>query len=195
MSGTITGWLDRVRHGDSSAVEHLWQYFSPTMLRRLAPQCRQLRAVDEEDIVSVAFYKLTAAMIEDKAEGITNRKEFWRLLRIITKRKLNDSLRYENAKKRGGDHTVVSLDCIPDTVQPAPADSKGSNLDDDSLMQMLQQVAERMHRKEFAKIIEHKVQGMTNSEVARNLGISLRTTQYLIQDIKDAWIETFKDDA
>lgn len=195
MAGTITAWLDRVRHGDSSAVEHLWHYFSPTLLRRLAPRCRQLRAADEEDIVSIAFYKLTTAMMEDKAEGITNRKEFWRLLKIITKRKLNDSLRYENAKKRGGDHKVVSIDRLPDAAEPVPAESNRTHLDDDSLLQMLQQVAERMHRGEFAKIIEYKVQGMTNVEVARKLGISLRTTQYLIQDIKETWIETFAEDA
>lgn len=195
MSGTITHWMIRLRKGDTSAADGLWNYFSPNLLRQFAPQCRQLRTSDEEDIVSIAFFELTAAVMENKAEHITNRKEFWRLLKIITKRKLRDSLRYENAIKRGGEYRTVSMERRPAIAQSltkhAPPDT--THLDDDSLIAKVLGVADKMHRPEFCRIIDCKLKGMTNAAVARELGISLRTTQYLIQDIKKLWSDTFRD--
>lgn len=193
MAGTITNWLQRMRSGDQKAVERLWQYFSPDMLRRYAPQCRQLRITDEEDIVSVAFFNLTSAMIENKADQITNRKEFWRLLRIITKRKLKDSLRYEYSQKRGGNHTIVSLHDGAAVASLEQDVDTNQHVDDDTLIEMLKDVASRMSRPEFAEIIELKLQGKKNSEIARSLDISLRTTQYLILEIKEIWCKVFQD--
>lgn len=195
MAGSITVWLDRMRDGDNAAATRLWNYFSPNLLRKTAPECRNLRICDEEDIVTVAFLQLTRAMKENKADGVTNRKEFWRLLCVITKRKIRDWIRYDKAKSRGGECDVISIDAVHhDFSKDFKLSSTNRENDQVSLMDRFIQMVDKMDRPEFGKIIKMKVQGCTNSKIARELGLSLRTTQYLIQDIKEAWIKTFKED-
>ena len=194
MPGTISIWIDRWRQGDSTAIEQLWAYFSPELTRRIAPECRQLTTCDEEDIVSIAFFRLTTAMLEEKADGITNRKEFWRLLSVIAQRRIRDSYRHQNAQRRGGDVKIISLHGIafePDADESGAAEN--GSCDSNELIGRLLNVAQGMHRPEFAKIIELKTQNKTNAEVARALGISLRTTQYLIREIKQMWCNEFRE--
>ncbi|MFK7768363.1 MAG: ECF-type sigma factor [Mariniblastus sp.] len=194
MSGTITAWLDRMRLGDPNAVERLWNYFSPDLIRNLAPECSKLKICDEEDIVIVAFYQLTKAMEENKAEGITNRREFWKLLRVITKNKVRDWLRYDTAKRRGGDERVLSISsCDVDDASKLQK-STIESYDDCDLIERFQKVVGKMDRPEYSEVIRLKVSGKTNAEIARELGLALRTIQYLISSIKQVWLESFRDD-
>jgi len=194
MAGTITDLMQQMRGGDESAIERLWRYFSPEMLRLYRPRCRTLRIENEQDVVSIAFFNLISAMTDDKV-GIANRIEFWRLLKLITKRQLRDSVRYDQAQKRGGGQKVVSLqssqtEAIVSSEQALSASD--SPADYGALIQTLREVADQMDRPEFSKIIELKIQGKSSAEIARTLNISLRTTQYLIRDIKEIWLESFK---
>ena len=190
MAGTVTAWMNELKAGNFEACERLWDYFVPDILKKIAPDCRNLKTFDEEDIVLVAFYNLTTAMTQCKVDSVTNRKEFWRLLKTITKRRLSDLIRYERAEKRGGEDRVVSIAQTPESFEVVDTIDHRSDCCGELLSKLLE-VADGMNRPEFRTIIELKVSGMTNAEVARKLGMSLRTIQYLINDIKKKWLASF----
>jgi DNA-directed RNA polymerase specialized sigma24 family protein len=193
MAGTITEWIVQMRAGNENAAEQLWAYFSPSLLRSYAPRCRQLRICDEDDIIVSAFYQLVKAVAEQETLLITNRKEFWRLMRIISKRQFSDWVKYDLAKKRGGSSGPVSLSGLEgNSLEMAFSEETKQAEEANDLMNRLQQVTEEMSRPEFSKIIELKVLGFSNCEVARELGLSVRTIQYLIKDIKQAWLTEFQ---
>jgi RNA polymerase sigma factor (sigma-70 family) len=152
-----------------------------------------LKICDEEDVAIVAFYQLTKAMKEHKAEGITNRREFWKLLRVITKRKVKDWIRYDTAQRRGGDKKVISIEFC-DIEDDAPMTPTPKSEDESNLIDRFHCMVNKMERPEYAEVIRLKVGGKTNAEIARELGLALRTIQYLISSIKQVWIESFRDD-
>ena len=202
MPGTVTSWLDKVRDGDSTAASRLWGYFAPTIMRNLVPKCRNLKICDEEDIAITAFYQLIAALESNEDDQITDRQEFWRLLRTITKRKVCDWHRYDNAKCRGGDYAIFPIEGHSEEQVAKPSEksalaepSKGEvsvDSPDPVLTERFKLLVSRMDRPEFETIVELKLQGKNNSEIASRLGLSRRTTQYLISEIKQTWLNTFK---
>lgn len=191
MSGSITAWLHLLRQGNDLAAEKLWDYFSPNLRNQIAPSCQNLKICDEEDIAITSFYRLVTAMQNGADYPVTDRKEFWRLLLTISKNAIGDWRKYDGAARRGGHATTVSIDS---GAQPIASRSRGPNSrSEQELFEQFAEMAEKMNRPEFLKVIELKQRGMTNAEIAIDISMSLRTVQYIIRDIKDAWCTTFGD--
>lgn len=188
MSGSITAWLDLLRQGNDLAAEKLWDYFSPNLQNQLAPSCQSLKICDEEDIAITSFYRLVTAMQNGASYPVTDRKEFWRLLLTISKRAIGDWRKYDGAVCRGGRAQTIPIDT---GMQPVAANSRVQMRSEQELFGQFAEMAEKMDRPEFLQVIELKQRGMTNAEIATEIGMSLRTVQYIIRDIKDAWVTTF----
>lgn len=195
MTGTITQLLGLARSGDHEAVEDLWHYYAPQLHRQTARQARALRIYDEEDVVAAAFFNLIRSMSREDAKEVSGRDEFWRLLRIVVKRKLIDLVRKENAACRRGSIPIESLSedslvCPKGDFSNAKSEAQR---DEETLIKQLKCVADKLQRPESLKIIDLKVLGLTNAEVARELDLSLRTIQYLIKEIKEVWLNAVAD--
>lgn len=201
MSGSVTSWIRQFRAGNRMAADFLWEYFSPGLMKNLVPKCRRLKICDEGDIAVTAFYQLLEALEQPRETAfadqgtLLNRKEFWRLLRVTTRNELCDWVRYDAAKCRGGEQVIFPIEAYRDegiASKPVSEDIHQQDAVDDELLERLRELGQRMDRDEFNTIIRLKLQGKKNTEIARELNVSLRTTQYLISEIKEAWLATFR---
>lgn len=194
---SVTGWVKLVKLGDDEAARRLWdRYF-----RRIAGIARRRLAgldapFDEEDIALSSFDRVIRAIRSDGLDDPVDRFEFWGLLRVSAQRRTSDRLKMEGAAKRGGGRgphesnpkryrSEISLDRLAaemDDPQVAMAMSEACRHLLDSLQdQELEQVA------------IWKLEGLTNDEIAANLGYSRRTVQRMVRNIRTLW-DRFRDD-
>jgi len=75
LSGEVTGWIQRVRAGDSSAVQHLWKGYFQRMVIAARQRLRGASTgeADEEDVALSALNSFCmGASVNDSRPG----KEF-----------------------------------------------------------------------------------------------------------------------
>src|SRR6185436_20744164 len=95
--GSITGWIGRLKCGDASAAQHLWEtYFTRMVMlarRRLktAPRC----AADAEDVALSAFNGFCQGAQSGRFNLLSDRHNLWPLLVSITAHKCVDLVRRE----------------------------------------------------------------------------------------------------
>jgi DNA-directed RNA polymerase specialized sigma24 family protein len=55
--GSVTGWFDKMRYGDSEAVRTLWERYFPRLVEKARTRLRFLAsaAADEEDVAASAM--------------------------------------------------------------------------------------------------------------------------------------------
>ena len=187
MPGTVTGWLQLLRNGDDSVTEKLWSHYSPGLRNRLAQRCQGLRICDEDDIATTSFYRLISSLQSRDRYQCTNRTDFWRLLMIIARNAIGDWRKYDQAFRRGGGHKIVSLNDKSINVSEKPI----VNSNEKRMLEKFKQLSAELDRPEFMKVIELKQTGLSNANIAMEMGYSLRTVQYIIADIKAAWQKHF----
>jgi hypothetical protein len=102
--GSVTGWIDRARQGDSQAAGQLWhRYFHELVkLARSALKHAPRRAVDEEDVALSAFDSFCRGAEQGRFPDLNDRANLWRLLVVLTRRKAAHLIRDERRQKRGG---------------------------------------------------------------------------------------------
>src|SRR5580693_5811756 len=134
-NGSITGWIAGVKAGDLAAAQPLWERYFARMVdlarARLRASGRRGHDAgsDEEDAALSAFDSLCAGLARGQFPQLGDRDDLWRLLVVITTRKVQAQARRGFRQKRGGG-----------LVRPAselanPADGDGGGNDDDVLAQ------------------------------------------------------------
>src|SRR5262249_9043907 len=102
--GSVTRWLQRLRAGDSTAVQQLWERYFPRLvgLARKKLQDGPRRLADEEDVALSAFHSFCRNAEQGRFPQLLDRDGLWRLLVVLTARKAAHLLRDEGRQKRGG---------------------------------------------------------------------------------------------
>lgn len=179
MAGSITGWLDSVRHGNDDAAKNIWDRWFDRLCARVSPHSGQLKIHDNEDIASDAFAEFFGALREGKFASLRNRSEIWKLLATIAVRKSVASYRFENAKRRGGGRKVVSFEEIKQKT--AHMCSNRKPVTNDAVEELIQSISNPT----LAKVARMKIEGLENQDIAAELNCSIRTAQYMVKDLEN----------
>jgi DNA-directed RNA polymerase specialized sigma24 family protein len=183
--GSITRWIAGVKGGDLTAAQPLWERYFARMVelaraRLRASRCRDA-ASDEEDAALSAFDSLCAGLARGQFPRLADRDDLWRLLVVITTRKVQAQARRQLRQKRGGGRVQTAANL---------ADPDGQD-DDDLLAQAVGSeptpefaalVAEE-YRRLLARLDDDvlrqvailRMEGFTTDEVAEQLGCARRT--------------------
>jgi DNA-directed RNA polymerase specialized sigma24 family protein len=188
-NGSITGWIAGVKAGDLAAAQPLWERYFARMVdlarARLRASGRRGRdaAGDEEDAALSAFDSLCAGLARGQFPQLADRDDLWRLLVVITTRKVQAQARRGFRQKRGGG-----------LVRPASelanaADGEGN--DDDVLAQAVgseptpefaamvaeeyRRLLERLGDDVLRKVAILRMEGSTTDAIAGQLGCARRT--------------------
>jgi DNA-directed RNA polymerase specialized sigma24 family protein len=181
--GSVTRWIVSIKDGDRQAIQPLWErYFA-----RMADLARaRLRAVhlkdparDEEDAALSAFDSLCDGLARGQFPNLSDRGDLWRLLVVITSRKVLIQARRQLRQKRGGGN-----------VRPA-SDFDGNDDDDDLLVRIVSTEPTpefaAMVADEYRRLLDHlgndglrrvavlRMEGLTGDEIAARLGCTRRT--------------------
>ena len=196
--GSVTMWIANLRTGDDSlAQQELWdRYF-----RRLVALARMKlgnlprSSADEEDVALSAMHSLFDGVAEDRFPRLHDRGNLWALLAKITARKAINQRAYENAQKRGGGKTPVPIGPIPNSPGSAESSHLGFDPADEDLgpeflvamQEELRKLLEKLPDEGLRSIANRKLEGWTNAEIAKELGVVERTVERKLSLVRACW--------
>src|SRR3954471_4569539 len=104
--GSVTRWIGDLQGGGDSAAQHLWERYFHRLVHlaraRLHATRRAGAIEDEEDAALSAFDSFCRGAAAGRLPRLADRDDLWRLLVVITVRKVLAQLQRQGARKRGG---------------------------------------------------------------------------------------------
>jgi DNA-directed RNA polymerase specialized sigma24 family protein len=191
----ITQWLDRLRAGDPSAAQPLWERYFVRLVQLARKQLEGVRraSADEEDVALSAFHSFCRAAEDGRFPDLRDRDELWRLLVVMTERKAIDQVRAQARLKRGGGR-VVGESALDRSEAGAEAQGLASLPDREPTPSFAAELAEECQRllgllpnDGLRSIAMRKLEGHTNESIADALGIALRSVERKLSVIRAVW--------
>ncbi len=182
--GSVTRWLANLKDGDDAASKRLWERYFARMVElaraRLRALGRRDAASDEEDAALSAFDSFCAGVAQGRFPQLADRDDLWRLLVVITARKVHAHARRELRQKRGGGK-----------VRPA-SELAGPDSDDNRLLaeavgseptpefaamiaEEFRRLLERLGDDTLRRVAILRMEGETTVAIAQQLGCARRT--------------------
>ena len=194
MSEPITEWLRGLRHGEAEAAQKLWQHYAQNLevvaRARLGTFSRTV--VDEEDIAQSVFSSICRGAAAGRFDNVNSRDELWWLLLAITKQKAVNYIRRETRQIRGSGRVRCEAQIgheqggkafrLDELVGADPAPDFVAMLDEE-YQKLLNDLGDDCLR----QIAGMRLEGYEVSEVARKLGVSLRTVERKLMLIRARW--------
>ena len=193
--GSVTHWLGVLKAGEHAAAQPLWErYFD-----RLVHHARaRLRATgrhgggDEEDAALSAFDSFCAGAARGRFPRLADRDELWRLLVVLTARKVAAQARRQRRQKRGGGRVLREADLLE--ADPGGEAGLERVVGAGPTPEFAAMVAEECRRRidglgdeDLRRIAVWKMEGYTTEEIRERLGCSLRTVTLKLALIRTLW--------
>jgi RNA polymerase sigma factor (sigma-70 family) len=198
--GSVTRCIQQLKAGDVDAFEKIWEHYFEELLevaRGVMRQRKRWSIIDEDDIVQNALLSVCQGLPRNKSfEKVTSRESLWPILVAITKFKVADNFRRENAAKRGAGKVVSEAN-----LERNADNSSGMGLAQlvadespkpDDIAQMSEQLGVLMSllpREDLKQIARFHLEGWKNNEIAEKLEMSTRSVERKLALIRDAWLE------
>jgi DNA-directed RNA polymerase specialized sigma24 family protein len=183
--GSITGWIASIRAGDLAAAQPLWENYFARMVdlarARLRAAGRRGRdaASDEEDAALSAFDSLCAGLVRGQFPKLADRDDLWRLLVVITTRKVRAQARRRLRQKRGGGQVQLASEVgDPDSDDDLLARAVGSEPTPEfavTVAEEYRRLLDRLGDDVLRKVTVLRMEGYTTDAIAEQLGCARRT--------------------
>ena len=191
---SISQWIQQLKEGEQTAIQEVWdRYFSRLVeLARQRLRGAPRQAADEEDVALSAFDSFCRRAAQGQFPRLADRDDLWQVLVMLTLRKAIDLVEHERASKRGGG-TVLSASTLAgqdssDVVaftglvsrEPDPAFAA-------EVAENYQRLLAALGDPVLRELAIAKMEGASNQEVARRLGVSLPTVERKLRRIRTIW--------
>jgi DNA-directed RNA polymerase specialized sigma24 family protein len=189
--GSVSRWLEAAKVGSEPAIQQLWERYFEKLVRlargKLSNSPR--RSFDEEDVALSAFRSALNGIAQGRFPKIQDRDDLWRLLVVITARKASDYRQHAGRQKRGAGQTVGENDLAAldgdglaglaqfMSLEPTP---EFAAMLAEQYEKLLSQVPDEITR----RLVELKLEGYTNDEVAALTGVATRTIERKLQLVR-----------
>ncbi len=187
---SVTHWVAQLRDGDEKAAAKLWERFFTklTAVARHHTHGRSFPIADDEDIALSAFKSFCAGLQKGRYNELNGRDSLWRLLVVITARKAADQFAYDGRAKRDSKR-VVSLqgenEMIQNLVSQEPTPEMAAEF-----AEQLSTSLEALARDDLRQVALSKMEGFTNSEIAKQMDRSVTTIERKLRTIRSIWRKT-----
>lgn len=190
-AGTITAYIGGMKEGDEESVTELWAHCFASVARIARNQMSGTarRMTDEEDVAASVFESLYFSTVQGKLPDLSNRESLWRLIVVMTRRKVADYVNREKALKRGGGR--VRGDSIGPPDSAGAFDQFVSETPSPVKVAMIEEQTDRLltllPSDEHRNIALCRLEGNTVTETAETLNLSVRTVERRLQQIRTLW--------
>ncbi len=190
--GSVTHWFGQLQAGDPAAALELWErYFCRLVgLARARLRNAPRGAADDEDIALSAFASFCRHAEQGRFSQLSDRDGLWRLLLVLTVRKVQQMVRYETRLKR--------------RPKRRPMADPGADLDEKTALEqvlcreptpdMAAEVAEEYREllrclgdTDLETIAVLRMEGYTVEEIGQKLGVVARTIKRKLALIRNIW--------
>jgi RNA polymerase sigma factor (sigma-70 family) len=190
----VTQWLRQLENGQPEAARPLWEHFCRRLMNLASGQLNpKLKSVyDEEDAALSAFHSLCRVIADNRQTNLGNRENLWRLLVVITERKIIKRLRHEGRDKRDFRRTQESACLTTANAEPSsglvglpgrePTPEFATEFAD-----ICNSLFDELGDELLKNIVQLRLTNHSNDEIAAKLGISKRTVERKLLIIRGRW--------
>ena len=105
--GAVSRWIGDFKDGDQAAAQPLWERYFDRLVRLAGARLRSAQPrlsadADGEDAALSAFDSFCAGAVRGRFPQLADRDDLWRLLVVITARKVQAQARRQRRRNRGG---------------------------------------------------------------------------------------------
>lgn len=191
FSGTITQWIGRIAgSGCDEAQVRLWDTYFEQVVRlarnRLSDNFR--RVADEEDIAVSVFKSFYEGAAKGRFPDLSNRENVWRILAVMTARKVADHVQAQRRLKRGGGE-VRGESVFNSDYGNRGLEQFGCEDAPEFALRMAEE-AEIMVSKlddSLQPIARLALEGHSSQEIAEQTGLNLRAVQRRLKQVRLEW--------
>ncbi len=198
---SVTEWIDLLKSGDEEAAQDIWEHYCQRLVlfarKKFAGTSR--RTYDEEDAALSAFKSFCEGVAVGKFPQLNDRHNLWRILVVLTTRKISARARYERRQKRGQGKTRSDS-----VFQSRYSDEQNHGFDQvvgpDPTPEFIAQLAEEcqsmleiLDDDSMRRVALLRLEGFTNDEIAEKLGCTRRSVQRKLERIRLRWTERAED--
>lgn len=196
--GSVTRWIGELKAGDPAAAQPLWERYFDRLVRlaraRLLTARLPSAEADEEDAALSAFDSFCAGAVRGRFPQLADRDDLWRLLVLITARKVQAQGRRHRRRKRGGGLVRSEAD-LPDGGQGAGAEGLDELAGVVPTPEFAAMVAEEcrllldaLGDESLRRVALARMGGYTDDEIAERLGCARRTVARRLDLIRKTWL-------
>lgn len=180
--GSVSHWLDGLRKGDSLAAQELWNRYFARLVWVAQDRLSSLsREASGEDVALSALKSVMIGVRENRFPNLADRDSLWPLLVTIAARKSVSEQRRQLAQKRSRANEC-RLEDIRDYVGVEPSPEFAVEVADE-----LERLVRLLGDRTLRDIVERKLAGSSNEEIAETLDCSVRTVIRKLNRIRQEW--------
>ena len=199
--GSVTHWLDALQAGDAAAAQPLWDRYFAQLVRLARAKLRATSGAaaggDEEDAALSAFDSFCTGVARGQFPQLSGRDDLWRLLVVITARKVWAQRQRQRRQKRGGGRVFVEADLNPfwaddesatagleQIIGPEPTPEFAA-----MVAEQYRRLLDRLGEDSLRQVALWRMEGYTNDEIADRLGCARRTVARRLDLIRKTWLD------
>lgn len=190
VENSVTEWITYLKQGDSAALEQIWRRYYGELVRLAARRIsgRLRRTTDEDDVVASAFHSLYRGAVEGKFPKLDDRQDLWKLLVVITARKVHAGARRSAAHKRGangvlGERSAADWSCaLREVAGREPTPQFAAEVADEMAV-----LLDSLNDDVLRQIAVLKLNNASTEEIGRTLNVHPRTVQRKLDRIRRIW--------
>jgi hypothetical protein len=196
--GSVTEWIGDLQAGGDSAAQHLWERYFHLRVHLARARLRAARRAgaveDEEDAALSAFDSFCRGAAAGRFPQLADRDGLWRLLVVITLRKVMAQVGRQSARKRGGGRLVGESAVIGgDAAEARGLDRIAADEPGPEMAAMVigeySRLRDRLGSEALRPMLDLRLQGYTREEIADRLGCTERTVRRKLELIREASLQ------
>ncbi len=198
---SVTTWLRDAAEGDSLSAQRIWERYLDRLIGLSADRLRNgpKRLADEEDLALAVFEEFLRKARQGIYPRLESRYDFWQIVVQITERRAIDQLRRAWAYERRvtGESAMGMMDDSKQSVLPHLDGATSIEVSPDEAAAFAEEFAmllSRLETDELRTVVQCRLAGMTDNEIAQRLRCSLRTVERRLNQIRRAWAELIPPD-
>ncbi len=183
-------WMNQLRQGDEDAARQVWDSFFQRLIEVATRRLKYVRSsdYDEEDIVLSALKSFYLGVRNGRFPKLEDHDDLWRLLFVITSRKIADRFAFQRRAKRDTKREAVNdWGSATDSGQAWFI----SDEPDPALVveceEQLARLLESLEHEDLKQVAVWKMEGHTNEEIAALMSRSLATVERKLRTIREIW--------
>lgn len=194
----VSIWIEDLRNTDDSAAEKLWNHFFIRLhaIAKKKLSARTVAVYDEEDAAQSAFLSLCDGIAAGRFPDLDDRQSLWKLLLVITSRKISRRHKYDGRQKRDSGRSLGDAVFASSASEDAPSSPTADLVCREPTPDFVVEFSEtcdtlfnQLDDSRLQQTLKLRLEGYTINEIADRMSCSRRTVQRSMELIRRRWQE------